>query len=80
MDNQKETSVDRVGEDFPKLMLLTLIGIGSKYATSSGFLEDRGSFLQVILSKLQDVVDGVTHWIGFWKRNTEGPKQVFDGR
>ena len=61
MDNQKETSVDQVGEDFPKLMLLTLIGIGSKYATSSGFLEDHGSFLQVILSKLQDVVDGVTH-------------------
>ena len=61
MDNQKETSVDRVGEDFPKLMLLTLIGMGSKYATSSDFLEDRGSFFQIILSKLQDVVDGVTH-------------------
>ena len=61
MDNQKETSVDQVGEDFPKLMLLTLIGMGSKYATSSGFLEDRGSFFQVVLSKLQDVVDGVTH-------------------
>ena len=61
MDNQKETSVDQVGEDFPKLMLLTLIGMGSKYATSSGFLEDCGSFLQVVLSKLQDLVDGVTH-------------------
>ena len=61
MDNQKETSVDRVGEDFPKLMLLTLIGMGSKYATSSGFLDDRGLGFQVISSKLQDVVDGVTH-------------------
>ena len=61
MDNQKENSVDGVGEDFPKLMLVPLIGIGSKYARSSGFLKDRGSFLQVILSKLQDVVDGITH-------------------
>jgi len=61
MDNQEENSVDGVGEDFPKLMLVPLIGIGSKYARSSGFLKDRGSFLQVILSKLQDVVDGITH-------------------
>ena len=61
MDNWKETSVDQVGEDFPKLMLLIFIGIGSKQATSSDFLEDHWSFLQVILSKLKDVVDGVTH-------------------
>ena len=47
MDNQKENIVDQVGEDFPKLMLLTLIGIGSKYVTSSGFLKDHGSFCRL---------------------------------
>ena len=66
--------------DVRKLMSVQLIGIESKDARSSGFLKDCVSFLPVMLRKLQDVVDGVTHCIGFWKRDTEELKQVFDGR
>ena len=59
---------------------MPLIGIEPNDYSSSGFLEDCVLLLKATLKKLQDVGDGATRQIGFWMRNVEKPKLVFDGR
>ena len=64
--------------DVPELLLVRVVGVESRDVTSTDVLEGYLSFLQVLWKKLQGTTDGVSHRVGFWTHNAEGPEHKVD--
>ena len=53
-------------KDEAEYMLVPLIDMESRNASSSEVIEDSSLLLKLMSKKIRDFSDGVTHQIGFW--------------